>query len=834
MSGSGNASLACQARAFYGVGKYEKALECLQQLSMQPGGGDDPRLQGNLVLTEHAKGGFKRPLIIKDRITTLRNSLKTRSEKVGSVQGAFRAKESLRLDAEDEDADEDADDTETDTSVLLYNLAALNFHEKQYGASQHILHALFARIEVLEEPLAVQVCFLFLDVLLHSARGNIHTVKDRERLSHNTAALLAYLERPHAFTSTALAASEMEDKNGNGSADSLVGSGKGLETAEFTFRMHLYKAKVRLLLRDIKSSKKELKSALEIFQRELRPNPADPSASGKGGTLGGGDSDDEVAAAASTAATAGNTLMGGYDASLPPAGVANVAGLYLKANLEYLRQNYRKALKLLASCHRGEDGAMRAAYLNDMGCLHSKMGLHSVALQYFQRAVASSGQDRPASANGSPAGETPGMPLLPGGRPLETDGRVLPHTFCEIAYNTGLQLLILGRSVQAFRCFENASLVFYNRPRVWLRMAECCVHAYREEEGRREGPVRDRLVRRVLGRGPHRRLVLATRRGGDCREFQGGDGARGAAGGGLDGSVGEDARGRCTLLYAVKCLQNALFLLSVASQGGGRSRLPMTSLLGGSKLAGAGDTGGDGGSLDTSNGSVGGGEQHETVALGGSTGAASASADKKRASWQEQGDAQVEQVVLLTLSYVYLCLHEPVLALHYAELLLTRGAGWAEDEGNRVAARTYAAEALCVLGRPDEALKHLLPGGTPLSEEAGVSSLQKQCQAESKRVVVTAESFLPPEHFAARARCALHLNLANVYLLQNNLAAAEKCVGLGLAACPTSPDALRSLVFILLRTGNTSAALEALKSRRPLSLSVPPASSTMPPLPVQR
>ena len=77
--------------------------------------------------------------------------------------------------------------------------AALHFHEKQYGASRQILHSLFARIEVLDESLGVHVCFLLLDVLLHSARGNIHTDKDRERFSQHAAALLSFLERPHTF-----------------------------------------------------------------------------------------------------------------------------------------------------------------------------------------------------------------------------------------------------------------------------------------------------------------------------------------------------------------------------------------------------------------------------------------------------------------------------------------------------------------------------------------------------------------------------------------------------------------------------------------------------------
>ncbi|GAB5034814.1 ccr4-not transcription complex subunit 10 [Nannochloropsis oceanica] len=808
MSCDSKASVASQAHAFYSIGKYENALECLQRL-VKMGGKEDSRVQGNLVLTEHAKGGFKRPLVVRDRITALRNSLKARSGKAGPVPAALRGKDSLRLDAEDVEDDEDdeeADDTDTDTSILLYNLAALHFHEKQYGASQNILYALFARIEVLEEGLAVHVCFLLLDVLIHSSRGNIHTNKDRERFSQNTAAPLAYLERPHVFCAPVALSSETEDSStttsssGGGSASSS--SGRSLEMAEFNFRLHL-----------------------------------------GGAAVEGGDSDDDEAAAAAASATAiaGNTLMGGVDASLPPAGMANVAALYLKANLEYLRQNYKKALKLLASCQGGEggmEGGVTSAYYNDMGCLHFKTGLHFLALQYFQKSVASF--NHPLSLTGTNGSSTSTSSLLPGGRPLEIDGRVLPHALCEVVYNTGLQLMLMGKPSQAFRCFENASLLFYNRPRVWLRMAECCVAAHREEGRRRNGAVRDRLVRRVVGQGRHRRVVLPV--SNDPQDAAAAAAAAVDAGGRVMGGGEGGVRGQCTLAYAVKCLQNALFLLSIASQGGGRSRLPMTTLFGGagsskmtmsdeadSSSSSSSSSGGAGvqstnGTAATISASAVAGAAARGLAVAAAPTAESLTAGSEGgpASPQEQDDAVVEQVALLTLSYVYLCLQEPVLALRSSEALLSRGPGWM-SESKRVTAHTYAAEALCVLGQPEEALKHLLssPGSTPLSEEAAVSALQEQRQSESKAVVMTADSFLPPEHFAAQARSALHLNLANVYLLQNNLAAAEECVRAGLAACPTSPDALRSLLFILLRTGNTTAALEALKSRRPLNLGGP-------------
>lgn len=54
------------------------------------------------------------------------------------------------------------------------------------------------------------MCFLLLDVLLHSARGNTLTEKDYEKISQHTAALLSYLDRPHSFGPSAAALLEAD------------------------------------------------------------------------------------------------------------------------------------------------------------------------------------------------------------------------------------------------------------------------------------------------------------------------------------------------------------------------------------------------------------------------------------------------------------------------------------------------------------------------------------------------------------------------------------------------------------------------------------------------
>ncbi len=48
----------------------------------------------------------------------------------------------------------------------------------------------------------------------------------------------------------------------------------------------------------------------------------------------------------------------------------------------------------------------------------------------------------------------------------------------EILYNEGLQLLLTGNPGLAFKCLHEAALSHKNKPKLWLRLAECCVAAH--------------------------------------------------------------------------------------------------------------------------------------------------------------------------------------------------------------------------------------------------------------------------------------------------------------------------------------------------------------------
>lgn len=222
-----SSSMAARAHSSYTAGKYEEALSHLSQLTLassasavsgEPStGGLDFRTLHNRALCEHGIRGFSDPGKLEATLRSLQVQLR------GKARGSGLDGE----EEEDEEQEEQADskaagamigsslgagpssatalglaDLDADASVLLYNLSALHFQQKQYGAAQAVLEHLFLHIEPLDESLAIHICLLLLDVLCHSARGNLHSEENRRRFAAQSAAVLGCLERPHVLNSS--------------------------------------------------------------------------------------------------------------------------------------------------------------------------------------------------------------------------------------------------------------------------------------------------------------------------------------------------------------------------------------------------------------------------------------------------------------------------------------------------------------------------------------------------------------------------------------------------------------------------------------------------------
>eukprot|EP01048_Picozoa_sp_COSAG05_P006617 COSAG05_NODE_438_length_9828_cov_4.712201_7_plen_326_part_00 len=283
-------------------------------------------------------------------------------------------------------------------SHTSYNQAVVLFQMKQYGKALKLLEGLYSRIEPIEENLAVRICFLLLDVCFTL------------QLPEQAVPVVGYLEKSLAAIKersgikTGGDSDTMDDEGpsaellaltlANECAPSTVSPGAdpeplyALSIDAFTLLLHYYKAQLHLLNKAMKSSKREIKSALAT-----------------------------AAAPGGTGATVGSP------------------GLFLKANLEYVRENYRKSVKLLHGCRKGGGPENQVLYLNNMGCAHFRMGKHNAAAFYFLKALREN--------NGLQLEPTPGI-----------GGKVTLPTFTKdrspaLQYNLGLQLLLVEQPEHA-------------------------------------------------------------------------------------------------------------------------------------------------------------------------------------------------------------------------------------------------------------------------------------------------------------------------------------------------------------------------------------------------
>uniref|UniRef100_A0A673TF23 CCR4-NOT transcription complex subunit 10 n=1 Tax=Suricata suricatta TaxID=37032 RepID=A0A673TF23_SURSU len=236
--------------------------------------------------------------------------------------------------------------------------------------------------------------------------------------------------------------------------------------------------------------------------------------------------------------------------------VMNTAGnsapsLFLKSNFEYLRGNYRKAVKLLNSSNIAEHPGfmktgecLRCMFWNNLGCIHFAMSKHNLGIFYFKKAL----QENDHVCAQLSAGSTdPGKKFS--GRPMCT---LLANKRYELLHNCGIQLLHIGRPLAAFECLIEAVQVYHANPRLWLRLAECCIAANKgtAEQETKGLPSKKGIVQSIVGQGYHRKIVLASQS--------------------IQNTVYNDGQSSAipvaSMEFAAICLRNALLLLPEEQQ----------------------------------------------------------------------------------------------------------------------------------------------------------------------------------------------------------------------------------------------------------------------------
>ncbi|KAK9269763.1 hypothetical protein L1049_001541 [Liquidambar formosana] len=810
-------TLAREAASLFQSRKFVECVDTLNQLSQKKE--DDPKVLHNIAIAEYFRDGCSDP----KKLLEVLNNVKRRSEELARASGEhveavsnlgnkvvsgslgtnamapqFSSASSASIIYTDE----------FDTSVASLNMAVIWFHLHEYAKALSILEPLYQNIAPVDETTALQICLLLLDVALASHNAS------------KAADVINYLER--AFNVGCAVSQGENGSMGQQLSSNLVAKSPSVSAAadansDLAASVTASENSLSRTLSEDTIDYETLLSTLDIGGDNL-PRPGGLSSSNDfSRTL----ADQSIPTidlklklqldkvrfliltrnlkTAKREVKEAMNIGRGRDSSM---------ALHLKSQLEYDRGNHRKAIKvLMAACNRTET-AISSIFNNNLGCIYYQLGKHHTSTVFFSKALSNSSFVRK---------EKP--------RKLSTfseDKSLL------ITYNIGMQHWACGKPILAARCFQKASIVFYNRPILWLRIAECCLMALEKGLLKSSGSPYDgsEIRLHVIGKGKWRQLVMedGVSRKRHVNSFERDD-----------LFLGDDIQSRLSMPLARHCLFNALHLLnSYVSSKSLESGLPFNSNLEENELGEAVSaknlnhknvSGSDSKASNlivssvpvNSNGDVkeqkGGTSLNEILQ--------SSISDYEETCRKE--NQAIKQAILADLAYVELELENPLKALLTAMSLLNL------PDCSRIyvfLGHVFAAEALCLLNRPEEAAEHL---STYISVENNVELPFREDDCEQWRVEKAGDceelngnsvaaknpslresrssTFLKPEE----ARGTLFVNFAAICASQGELEQAHRFAMKALSTIPNSTEAILTAVYVDLRLGKTQEALAKLK-----------------------
>ncbi|XP_058451693.1 CCR4-NOT transcription complex subunit 10 [Malaya genurostris] len=168
----------------------------------------------------------------------------------------------------------------------------------------------------------------------------------------------------------------------------------------------------------------------------------------------------------------------------------------LKGHQYYLGNDYQMAAKELSKRFvnepiqvqfHGED--QNTCLANNMGLIHFAVRHYALAARFFQQALLF---DESATKKSSTE-KVEGSPLYCVGATKRP----------EILYNHGITLLHLQRPGEAFECLLVVLNSYHNNPRLWLRLAECCIMVHQQtQKEQNKNPVTVFLRRKYFQKRP--------------------------------------------------------------------------------------------------------------------------------------------------------------------------------------------------------------------------------------------------------------------------------------------------------------------------------------------
>ncbi|KAK8319328.1 hypothetical protein V6Z12_A13G235700 [Gossypium hirsutum] len=810
------AALAKDAALYFQSRKLAECVDVLTELKTKKEG--DPKVLHNIAIAEFLRDGCSDPKKMLEVLNNIKRSeelahaseeqVESGSDVGNKVTSGSKESSSTTRQVSASHSASTIYTAEFDTSVISLNIAVIWFHLHEYAKALSVLEPLYKNIEPVDETTALHICLLLLDVLLASCDAS------------KSADVFNYLEKAFGVGNVS------QGDNGNillQQSTNLVGKLSSVPSSS--------------LVSDVSTPElaASVKASENPLSRTLSEDPLDEMFSTLDIAGQNLSRSADLTSPKELPRTTVDRSIFGVDLKLKlqlykvrfllltrniklakrevkhatniARGRESSTALLLKAQLEYARGNHRKAIKLLMASTNMTDAAISSMFNNNLGCIFYKLGKYHTSAVFFSKALSNCSS-------------------LQKKKPLKL------FTFSQdkslhITYNCGLQYLACGKPIIAARCFQKASLIFYKRPLLWLRLAECCLMAVEKGlvEGSRPPSNRSEIRVDVIGKGRWRKLLIDD---GISRsrlvDSVGKD----------DWTLGGDQEPKLSLPLARQCLYNALHLLNCSDSSHLKSLLPSNSSLEENESC-------DGASSKNPNHKslVGIDSKPSTLSIGlvNSNGDLK---EPKTGTNQEmihnsvayfadicrKENQMMKQALLANLAYIELELENPLKALSAARSLL-------ELPGcSRIyifLGHVYAAEALCLLNKPKEAAEHLsiyLSGPnkveSPFSQEDCEQWLvEKPIDCEEPNgggAAATAAKnpspegtqefmFLKPEEACG----TLYANLAALYATQGELDRAHQFTTQALSLLPNSTEATMTAIYIDLVLGKSQEALSKLK-----------------------
>ncbi|KAL7642173.1 UNVERIFIED_CONTAM: hypothetical protein RMT77_006734 [Armadillidium vulgare] len=341
---------------------------------------------------------------------------------------------------------------EVEASVIRLNFATVNFHIYQLHEAKKLLEEMYKGLESLEESISIGLCLLLVEVLFElslpgraasvvvnteatflpqplppqtSSTKPIHVDKDSRSPDKST----TKENLSNAMSTRNTSASSYNRTNilnSHATNDSITGSSEMRCSADQEIlrgKLQIFRVRSLLQMRILRVAKKELKACLNH------------------------------------AVTAGNSL--------------NSTLIMLKSQLEYLKGGYKKAMKVLQQCSNLPTPSSyicpspKIAFNNNMGILYASMQMPTVGATYIRNSLLAFDKEM--------------KEYSPDNNPLTCSLYMNNYsTGIKILYNLGLTLLMKEKYEYAFGHFLEVAKFFPNNPRLWFRMAECCIGSHRK------------------------------------------------------------------------------------------------------------------------------------------------------------------------------------------------------------------------------------------------------------------------------------------------------------------------------------------------------------------